>query len=262
MTPETRLVCAYVMTSDSGHAPNPFHGTCTLAICTPNHQRSRSKPGDWILGLAGSPLRSKLGTPHIWRLLYAMHVDTRLELDSYYTADRFASKRPKLSGSLEEQCGDNFYRLDREGKLFHTGETTQHQAAPPGEGIEKQDMDANRVFVGERFWYWGRNAQALPRGVQWAEKLISAFISSARGIRNVYDDGKDVEMRWSASDLAAFTVWLPPVGGVLGLPIEWRQNNQEASLAARCSPTSPRNCTDTQDVRGATVLAAKNRKMC
>ena len=29
------IVYEYVMTSDSGFAPNPFHGTCTLACCKP-----------------------------------------------------------------------------------------------------------------------------------------------------------------------------------------------------------------------------------
>ena len=29
------IVYEYVMTSDSGFAPNPFHGACTLACCKP-----------------------------------------------------------------------------------------------------------------------------------------------------------------------------------------------------------------------------------
>ena len=30
-------ICTYTMTSDTGFAPNPFYGYCTLAACTPNH---------------------------------------------------------------------------------------------------------------------------------------------------------------------------------------------------------------------------------
>lgn len=34
------IVYEYVMTSDSGFAPNPFHGTCTLACCKPKIRKS------------------------------------------------------------------------------------------------------------------------------------------------------------------------------------------------------------------------------
>lgn len=40
----------YVMTSDSGLAPNPYFGVCSLALCTPNHMNAKLKPGDWIVG--------------------------------------------------------------------------------------------------------------------------------------------------------------------------------------------------------------------
>ena len=33
-------VFSYVGASDSGFAPNPFHGTCTLASCKPQIRRS------------------------------------------------------------------------------------------------------------------------------------------------------------------------------------------------------------------------------
>ena len=44
----TRLY-SYVVVSDHGFAPNPFHGYCTLANCKPRI-RWRAQPGDWIVG--------------------------------------------------------------------------------------------------------------------------------------------------------------------------------------------------------------------
>lgn len=41
---------AYTMTSDSGFAPNPFHGFCTLATCKARI-RERATTGDWVLGV-------------------------------------------------------------------------------------------------------------------------------------------------------------------------------------------------------------------
>ena len=46
----TRLY-SYVVVSDHGFAPNPFHGYCTLANCKPRI-RGSAQPGDWILGSA------------------------------------------------------------------------------------------------------------------------------------------------------------------------------------------------------------------
>lgn len=42
--------CFYVMTVDTGFAPNPFHGVCTLAACTPNHCKAGLELGDLIVG--------------------------------------------------------------------------------------------------------------------------------------------------------------------------------------------------------------------
>lgn len=216
MQPRTRLVCAYVMTSDSGHAPNPFHDVCTLAICTPNHRRSRSKPGDWMIGLTGVEIRKKLGDRNIWRLVYAMHIDKKLDLDAYYRDPLFSAKIPKLNGSVVERVGDNFYRKDSLGRLSHTRETDEHRAPVPGTEIEKQDIDGNRVFAGQSYWYFGGNAPALPRGRQWVERLIAKFTLSARGIRYAYEDGAEVGNLWSDADLADFIAWLPASSGCLG----------------------------------------------
>lgn len=234
MPPPTRIVCAYVMTHDSGHAPNPFHNVCTLAICTPNHKRSRSQPGDWIIGLAGAGIRQKLGEENTWRLLYAMNVDRTLDLDSYYRDPQFAVKMPRPGASMEESRGDNFYCKDASGRLRHTRATEEHQAQPPGTGIEKQDMDGDRVFVARHFWYFGRNAPSLPHGQQWAERLIDKFDTVAVGLRHVYDEGAEIGGRWSDADLRAFIDWLPEAQGVLGIPTHWPDAQDELQCTSSC----------------------------
>lgn len=47
----------YAITRDFGFAPNPFHGSCTLATCKPGIRKS-AKVGDWILGVGGANLKS------------------------------------------------------------------------------------------------------------------------------------------------------------------------------------------------------------
>jgi hypothetical protein len=139
----------YVMKHDSGLAPNPFWGICTLAVCTPNHQGSRATRGDWIAGV--SDKRSG------YKLIYVMEVDERVHMNDYYHDERFAAKKPTLDGTAQQRCGDNFYSQDQAGRwiqhpnLYHA----DPQCLP-------QDTRNPWVFVGRRFWYLGRKAIPLP----------------------------------------------------------------------------------------------------
>lgn len=77
-------LCSYVVVYDSGFAPNPFWGLCTLAACTPNHQGLRLKAGEWLIG------NSSARAGH--RLIYAMRVSEVLDFDKYYRDPRFEQK--------------------------------------------------------------------------------------------------------------------------------------------------------------------------
>jgi hypothetical protein len=139
----------YVMKHDSGLAPNPFWGVCTLAVCTPNHQGSRTKPGDWIAGVSDKRSGHKL--------IYAMEVDERIHMNDYFHDARFAAKKANLDGAAQQRCGDNFYSQDRAGRW------TQHpNPYHPGPECLAQDTRNPWVFVGRRFWYLGRKAIQLP----------------------------------------------------------------------------------------------------
>lgn len=43
-------VFTYVLDHDTGFAPNPFHGWCTLAGCKPVIRRT-ARIDDWIVGM-------------------------------------------------------------------------------------------------------------------------------------------------------------------------------------------------------------------
>ena len=53
------IVYEYVMTSDSGFAPNPFHGTCTLACCKP---KIRKGVANEIFGEIFGKIKAKLAS--------------------------------------------------------------------------------------------------------------------------------------------------------------------------------------------------------
>ena len=78
---------SHVVKHDTGLAPNPFHGFCTSAVCTPSHAKARLKVGDWLIG------NSQKKDGH--RLVYAMQLCDVLSMNEYFQDSRFQNKKPK-----------------------------------------------------------------------------------------------------------------------------------------------------------------------
>jgi hypothetical protein len=76
---------SYVLVDDTGFAPNPFDGFCSLACCKPVIRRS-SNIGDWVVG-TGS--KSSVGND---KLVYAMKISEKMDFNSYYQDKRFKNR--------------------------------------------------------------------------------------------------------------------------------------------------------------------------
>lgn len=76
-----------MIVTDSGFAPNPYWGYCTLATCKPLIRRT-AKPGDWVIGVG-----SKAGVGS-GKLVYAMHVSEVIAFEQYNSDSRFTPKKP------------------------------------------------------------------------------------------------------------------------------------------------------------------------
>jgi putative DNA base modification enzyme with NMAD domain len=143
------VLCTYVLTKDTGLAPNPFWDWCTLAVCTPNHQGACLAEGDWIAGFT-----SKLNGH---RLVFAMKVSERIHMNEYFHDTRFSMKKPNLRGTWQQRCGDNFYSQAPDGSW------TQHRNRfHIGPAYLAKDTRNPYVFVARRFWYFGREAVPVP----------------------------------------------------------------------------------------------------
>jgi Nucleotide modification associated domain 2 len=163
---------SYVVRHDTGFAPNPFWGYCTLATCKPEIRR-RAQPNDWIIG-TGSV--TNVGRS---RLLYAMHVNKVLTFEEYDRARRFIRKRPNMRGTPRQRCGDNIYYRRADGEF---------EQRPSRHGPENQarDLGGHKVLIARRFYYWGRLAVDLPlpfralikRGPGYKSDFDSAFVTS------------------------------------------------------------------------------------
>src|SRR5438552_18621997 len=140
-------LCTYIVKKDSGFAPNPFGGRCTLAHCTPNHMNVQLDKGDWIAGFLSKSKQN--------RFLFAMEVEVVIPLNCYFVDERFESKKPKSSVIYEERCGDNIYE-------YHNGKWIQHKNESHGPADKDKDTRHGyrraflpNVFAASKFWYLG-----------------------------------------------------------------------------------------------------------
>jgi hypothetical protein len=193
-----RTLCTYILTNDTGLAPNPFWGWCTLAVCTPNRQGARLEAGDWIAGFSTKNRGN--------RLVYVMEIASRIHMQAYFDDPRFAPKKPDIRGTWKDRCGDNFYSQDSEGfwkqhrNRFHLGSD-----------YLIKDTRRPFVFVSRKYWYFGSNAVAVP------DEFVSLI--GQRGIRVRHPEGLTLK----------FVEWLESgfEPGVRGLP------NDNPDLATR-----------------------------
>ena len=158
---------AYVMTEDSGYAPNPFHGFCTLARCMPS-TRSVAKVGDYVVGLAGKRLRGCLSKDGDWRIIYAMQVTDKKTFQEYWDDEEFLVKRPDRSADDEKALGDNDISLNTPGKY----------ALISGAG---------------HFAYWGKKAPPVPPNLGF---LVPPFIPYAIGHRRFHGKEAEAFIKW------------------------------------------------------------------
>lgn len=167
-------LCFYRMTDDTGFAPNPFHGYCTVATCTPNHTRGcpRLGEGDFIVGIEGDALRKKRKRKRRQNqssadglcIIYFMKIDKKLTLNDYFNDQRFAEKKCNPNGSYVDKVGDNVYwQIDGH---WHWTPGHVHDDHDDGGYLIKQDTCGNRVFISSGFSYFGDMGIPLPKALE------------------------------------------------------------------------------------------------
>ena len=143
---------SYVVTYDSGFAPNPYGGILTLATCKPRI-RATAQRGDWLLG-TGSVQGVGAG-----RVVYAACITEVVPLEQYATDVRFAVKYPAVGKEPWQRHGDNIYTRLSDG-TWHQRRNIHHVAKDIS-----RDLGGKNVLVCERFWYFGNAAPLLPEAL-------------------------------------------------------------------------------------------------
>lgn len=201
---------SYTMTADTGFAPNPFGGYCTLAACTPNRMAINAEQGDWLIGIGCV----KYGN----RLIYAMEIAEILHFDDYFRDERFQFKKPQSGRGWRDRCGDNIYFLD-DRSIWQQRAIAFHNTP----AFLQRDTKNPYVFIGRQFYYFGHNAVDVRNQFPWLAR-------SCRGCR----------CNHSPSDVDRFLKWLRASydPGIHGDPID--------TSASSCvePPKSPGSCGD------------------
>jgi len=204
---------SYVVRYDSGFAPNPFYGYCTLATCKPNIRKS-AVVGDWIVGCGSNDKAIRRGG----YLVYAMRVGESLSFDAYNADVRFQSKKPYRRGSRKQSCGDNiYYRSSAQAK--HSQRDSFHSLADgtPNAGHVERDTRVDRVLVGSEFVYFGGYGPQIP------PKLVGS------GGASICKEGRGYSCIEDLALIAAATAWIRSLGvsGYQAVPFEWRHLREQ-----------------------------------
>ena len=169
------VLYSYIVAFDSGFAPNPFNGFCTLATCKPQI-RENAKINDWIIGTGSNRRGVKRGG----FLVYAMRVQESLTYADYWNDPRFLPKRPNLNGSYRMACGDNIYCPDPSGNCWiQLNSYHSHNDGKPHQKHIDKDTSINRVLISNDFVYFGAEGPKIP------DKSCYKLVCKNRGYRKI-----------------------------------------------------------------------------
>lgn len=133
---------SYVLEHDTGKAPNPYFGFCTLCLCKFRDSPKKgpnivelADEGDWIIGTGGANPKKSAGNG---RLVYAMRVDKKITLAEYHANPAYACKKPCPNRSFARQRGDN----KRPENVF--------------------ERKKRFVLISRHFYYFGDHAKSIP----------------------------------------------------------------------------------------------------
>lgn len=204
----------YKIEHDYGFAPNPFHGTLSLATCKgPIRQNKNLHIGDWIVGF-GSKSMDNDGY-----LIYAMKVEKIITFDEYWESEEFQCKKPIINGSLIQMYGDNVYHTDKSENPIR--KYIQEHCAHSNKdwtvnlGHYEQDTRTNKVLLSQTFYYFGDHYISIPQ----EHACICLGKKDKRGNMAYHDlQGKDAKIQ-------AFADWLASNYeiGIHGDPCNWKE---------------------------------------
>lgn len=216
---------SYRLRYDLGSAPNPFWGTCTLAICKPRI-RQRARVGDWVVGTgsAESPLPNNRTS-----VVYAMRVTDKKTMEEYdqFTQAHLPRKMPQPSSKdHRRRRGDSIYDFTVNPPVQRPGVHDEYN--------RKTDMSGEYVLLSNHFFYFGNHPVEIPETLQ-----------------TIIKQGPGHKSNFPPETVEAFIEWMEglgyPPGTLLGKPQLWQGEEEDASSSARCGPRDRKEAEEDLD---------------
>ena len=202
----SRSLFSYVVRYDSGFAPNPFFGFCTLATCKPGI-RKHAGVQDWLVGTgSGAASVRRKGS-----LVYAMKVTETLETAQYWDDPRFQCKKPEMYHNWVAASGDNIYEPIGPSKWR---QLNSYHSGPDGQPVAQhisRDTGVERILVSNDYVYYGAEGPKLPK--RFLRGGPMQICHAGQNYRRVRDENV----------IAEFVMWLRSQGhsGYTGKPWDW-----------------------------------------
>lgn len=199
---------SYVVRYDSGFAPNPFYGYCSLVTCKPNIRHSAAV-GDWVVGSGSADQKIRRGG----HLVYAMRITEVLNFQQYSLDPRFERKKPYRTGSRMQSCGDNIYfRSETNSSWMQRDSFHSNFDGTQNFDHTTKDTKIDRVLISDDFVYFGGYGPQFPQSLR-----------NFNGI-DVCKSGIGQIRHADASLIKEFVSWVRSLGvtGFQSAPYEWR----------------------------------------
>ena len=206
-----RTLFSYIVRYDSGFAPNPFHGYCTLATCKPGIRR-HAQLGDWLVGTGSNARAVRRGG----YLVYAMRVTEVLSTEEYWADGRFEGKKPDMYYNWIAASGDNIYEPIGRGQWRQLSSYHSADDGSPSEAHTARDTRVKRILVSDDFIYFGAEGTELP----------ARFRDG--GEQNLLRSRRNYQRERREEVVAAFEDWFRSLGvqGFQGKPWDWMKRRQ------------------------------------
>ena len=164
---------SYVVRTDSGAAPNPFGGVCSLVICKPDI-REHAEVGDWIVGTGSA--NSEVGNIQ-GQVVYAMRVSAKMTMAEYddYAQEHLPIKVPDgQSGANISNVGDAIYDFSETPPRLRDGVHCEEE--------RERDLGGRFALLSDHFYYFGAQAKPLP-------EHLRPIVKKRQGHRSTANEG-------------------------------------------------------------------------
>ena len=212
-------VFSYIVSSDSGFAPNPFWNYCSLACCKPVIRRTASV-GDWIIGLSAKALGNDI--------IFAMKVTEKMTVAEYWKDKRFRNKRANMqSPDPIRRRGDNIYQPIKNVEFRQQDSKHSNRDGSENEKQKQHDLNGKFVLISDDFTYFGAKSKKLPK------KFLDIIVS--RGHKRFECDPQDVAngKGGMVGSLIRYIEKLPK--GIHGNPRTWPESgNRDKPFSGKC----------------------------